>query len=363
MAKSSIVREGVGGVIVLSGAYGSGKTTAALTLERPDLTVMIDLDSAKSESRCKALGMKYYTPRNIDLEDPTDVDLDKIASWLKQTFSTIKSEHSDETTIVIDNGSLMESVNHAVVAKSPKKYGVRASNVASGKYGGTNPGVGVIWDNTVRFLKDVGFQNIVVCMHMSQMWAGGAPIDKFRVKGNKMLTQMASLSLVLIKSPLPNTAPAAVVGKEALGLISWDEKTETHKVFMAVPPRIPEMTWPAVYEYIRTMRSGERTQFRSDEIPSVKEAERYGPWLSDAQRDLIMAVAKNPSFAMTESDAAKIVGRDPAPTNWDSLVRLLTPLGWTEQQIKDTLKERGEYDASKITEYWELLKNTRPTIA
>ena len=64
----SIVKEGVCGMIVLSGAWGSGKTVAATTLERPELAVMLDFDQ-KSEKRCKSLGIDYFAPEGAGLSD------------------------------------------------------------------------------------------------------------------------------------------------------------------------------------------------------------------------------------------------------------------------------------------------------
>ena len=360
MAKT-IVKEGVAGLILISGFYGSGKTTAALTLEHPDNVVMMDFDQ-KSKPRCKALGIDYWCPRGDGLVDPMDYDMDKIVEWTRGAFIEIGALKG-KTTLIIDNATPLEQAYHHLVAKTPVKYGLKPANVTAGRYGGTNPGVGRIWENTIAFLAGVGIDKLIVCMHMSQMWAGGAPIDKYRVKGNRTLAQLSNLSLVFIKSDLPNRPPAAIVGKEALGMIEFDAKKGTFKPFMALPPRIPEFTWPVVYAYIEEMREGDKEAFEEAEIPSAQELERYSPWLTTDQKEMVLSVAQNPSFRMTEEEAGEVIKRYGGPQTFSGLVKAARDHGWTEEQVKAELKSHFGHDSFKkasVQAYYDHLKATKP---
>jgi len=308
----SILHEAVNGLIVVGGLYGSGKTVLAMTAEDPSLVTMIDMDQ-KSEARAKALGIKYYTP-DFDIA-PADVDLEKTLQWFR---AALRDLPEDRELLIIDNGSVVEDAFHVAVQQDPERYGVKRANAASGKYGGTNPGVGRLWKDVVTYIKNKGYRTVIVCMHMSAIWAGGAPVDKYKTKGNKTLTELANLSLVLVRSDKPNTPPRGIVGKEALGLVTY--KDGEFEVYMALPPVVPECTWKNIAGYIDTAK--ERTAFTKEERPTKQDLARYSEWLTDAQKDLIRTVASNPAFNMSDNDAEGAVSRGTQNLNsWDEVIK------------------------------------------
>lgn len=314
----TIVNPAITGTIVISGLWGSGKSTLGMTLEDPRLVTMLDLDQ-KSKGRAEALGMTYLSP-NVDISSPEDYDREAILRWSQTTFGGLREKYAGQTTLFIDNGSYLEDAWHLAVLKDPAKYGVNPENARNGRYGGTNPGVSRIWQNTIAYLTGIGYQRLIVAMHMSELWAGGAPVEKFKVKGNKVLTQLSNLSLVLIKSNIPNQPPRAIVGKEALGLIRFVDGE--FKTFMALPPAIPICTWKHINQYIDT--APEREEFAKEEIPTKQEMERYGPWFSKEQKELVMTVAKNPNFGVTEEEAAAVVsGNEPTFNSWEEVKQAL----------------------------------------
>jgi len=292
----SVAPPEIGGVSVISGLWGTGKTTLALTCENPALTTMIDFD-LKSAAKARALGLEYFSPAAIGMDDPLDYDLDKLISWFRATIRDLPRD--GKTTMIIDNGSPVEAAFGKLVGDSPASFGVNPANAASGSFGGVNPGVGQLWESTISYLERLGYERVFIIMHMSQSWTRSGPIpNKYKAKGNKTLSQLSNLSLILSKAKEINAPPNAIVAKEALGVIRYDDGE--FNVLQALPPRIPHCDWDKIKEYIAS--AGTRTSFEDDEIPSAFEMSCYGEFMTPEQVAFIKAVAENPEFTMTDQD-------------------------------------------------------------
>lgn len=364
------ISEYVQGVVVMSGIPGSGKTTAAMTMVPPNKQVVLDFD-LKDEVRCKKLGIPYFRPQVETMKSATDYDLSGILAWSQTAFKEIAEEgKKGRDTLIIDNGSALEAAFGYAVLQNPSKYGVNPKNAQSGAYGGVNPGVAVLWQNTVKFFQTNGYARIIVCMHMSQSWANGVPVDKMKVKGNKALTELSNLSVVLIKSSLPNHAPVGLVGKEALGLLGWDEKNQKYHICMALPPRVPEFDWGHVANYMTEFETGKKSSFIKEETWTGKEVEQFGPWLSDAQREFIITIARNPNFSLGESDESSVSTgekqltpaneiKDPEPViDWPGIKQYaLNVNGMDDTELKKFIKDKfGGYKSTDHAAYFAALK-------
>jgi len=357
------------GVIVLSGMPGSGKTTAAMTISPPNKQVVLDFD-LKDETRCTKLGIPYFRPKVETIKSATDYDLEGILKWTEESFREIaKLGKEGRNTLIIDNGSPLEAAFAFAVEKNPGKYGVNAKNALSGAYGGVNPGVAVLWQNIVKYFMSNGFSRIVICMHMSQSWANGLPIDKMKVKGNKVLTQLSNLSVILVKANTPNKAPVGLIGKEALGLLRWDEKIEKYNIYMAIPPRVPVFDWDNVARLMGEMESGKKTSFEKEETWSAKEVENFSPWLSDSQREFIVTIARNPNFSFNDTDEtasgdkqplipAEAIKPEQPVVDWTMVTQYATNvLGMDVPALKKYIVDRfGSYKVSDMQLYFDALK-------
>lgn len=360
----------VQGVVLLSGMPGAGKTTAAMTIAPPSDLVLLDFD-LKDEQRCRSLSIPYFKPEMDITADPTGNDLQELLTWTRQAFMSIAEEGKNgRDTLVIDNGSPLEEAFAYAVAMNPARYGVNPRNAQTGAYGGVNPGVAVIWQNTIRYFLSNGYKRIVICMHMSQSWANGVPIDKMKVKGNRVLSQLSNLSVVLIRASLPNQPPVGLVGKEALGLLRWNEVEHKYHVSMALPPRVEKFEWSTVARYIKEFDEGTHKTFRKDEVWTEKELEQYSPWLSDAQRDFILTIAKNPNFRLDEGDESAVMREtlitpgSPSsikkPVDWNGLVEFARiSCGMEVENLKKFITEEfGGFDIAEIEKYFQaLLRN------
>ncbi len=362
------------GVTVFSGLPGSGKTTAAMTIARPSEQIVLDFD-LKDEPRCKKLGIPYFRPEVKDLKNATDYDLEAILTWTQTAFKAIAEEgKKGRHTLIIDNGSPLEDAFAFAVQKNPAKYGVNPKNAASGAYGGVNPGVAVLWQNMVKYFMSNGITRIVVCMHMSQSWANGVPVDKMKVKGNKALTQLSNLSVVLVKSSEPNHAPVGLIGKEALGLLTWDEKKSKYHIYMAIPPRIPSFDWENIVKLNAEMEAGTKMSFEKNETWTSKEVEQYSPWLSDSQKEFILTIARNPNFSLGDGEETATGEKQPLiPANdvkiqeptldWNGLTQYaMSTQGWDVNAVKQFIKDRfGGYKATDLQLYFNAVKDLPST--
>ena len=320
--------EEIYGTSVISGLWGVGKTTLAMTCEDPSKVTMLDFDQ-KSKHKAKSLGILYHSPAEIGLTNPLEYDLGKTLEWFRET---VKNLENGRTTLIIDNGSPVEEAFGALVAKDPQRYGVRPGNVASGKFGGVNPGVGKLWETTVKYMQDKGYERIFVIMHMSQVWTNSGPVpNKYKVKGNKTLNQLSNLSLLLVRAEDAG-APDALVMKEALGITKFDPK-KGFSVVRGLPPRVPNCDWPKINHYLET--AGERNGYEMDEIPSAFEMSCYGQFMSPEQSAIIKAVASNPTFSMSEGD-----GADVKRMTWPAMQHFIKQRGWSAAECKRVLLEQ-----------------------
>lgn len=297
---NSIAPKEIIGVCVISGLWGVGKTLFAMTCEHPELTAIIDFDQ-KSKERARALGIEYHSPAEIGLADPLDYNLDKALDWFT---GTIRSLTNGKTTLIIDTGSPVEDAFGALVRKDPMRYGVKPKNAATDSFGGVNPGIGKLWETTVAYLSNLGYERIFIIMHMSQQWTNQGPIpNRYKVKGNKTLNQLSNLSLILMRSkdPSPTAPPDAIVMKEALGIIRFDGSK--FKPIRPLPPRIPGCDWGKIRFYLGDAES--KGGYERDEIPTPFELECYGEFMSPEQLAYVRAVAANPRFSLTEEDAVE----------------------------------------------------------
>lgn len=357
------------GVIVLSGLPGAGKTTAGITIAPPSDLVVLDYD-LKDEQRCQNLSIPYFRPEMDFGADPTDNDLKELLAWTRMTMNSIADfGKKGRKTLIIDNGSPLEEAFAYSVSLNPSKFGVNPRNAQSGAYGGLNPGVSVIWQNAIRYFFSNGFCRVVICMHMSQSWANGVPIEKMKVKGNRVLSQLSNLSVVLVRSNQPNQPPVGLIGKEALGLLQWDERQQKYHVSMALPPRIEKFEWSEVSRYIKEFEEGKHTAFSNYEIWTPKEIEQYSPWLSDGQREFILTIARNPGFRLEEGDGfvaekpltgpLEALDRRDEPQDWDGLVQYARiTCGLDIDGLKRYIRnEFGVFKNADIERYIQGLKN------
>ncbi len=273
-------------LLLVSGMYGLGKTSLAMTLENPTLTGMFDFD-LKGEGQAGEIGMAWYqSPK--DIGTPDDYDVANLAAWL---FDRFKNIPDGLTHLIIDNATWAEIGFGHIVGLNPAKYGLNPTNVAAGRYGGVNPGIKVLWANIFSFLQQRGIKTVTCINHMSSPWVNGAPVaNKKNIKGNKVFHQISSLVLIMVpgdphrggKPP----APSGLIVKEAMPIMRFVD--DGFELGRALPTRLPVCDWPHINAYFETPANFNEP--RPGEVWSVAETHSYGEWLSKEQIEWVQSV-------------------------------------------------------------------------
>ena len=330
----SIMNPKMNGLMVISGLQGVGKSTAAFTLEHPDLTFILDFD-CKGARMAEEYGIKeYHAPSFMKPDmDPREYDAASIADWAIEKLKGIKNS----TYVVIDNATALEAGLEYVIEKDPAKYGLNPTNVSRGVYGGANPGISLLWNNIVNWLQNRGVRVITMVNHMSPPWANGAPIpNRFHIRGNKIFRNLSTGTFILIPADRGGQPPipGALVVKEALANRKFDTKTGKYVTTRTLPFRIPIFTWDLVYEYFS--KPVDFTKLSAGETWSNTEISTYGEFLSQEQLAWIKEAAK---IGFSEDGPQKVIS--PLEAGKNKLFIELKELYPTRELLGAALKERG----------------------
>jgi len=278
------------GVVVISGLWGLGKSTLAFTAERPDLTAVIDFD-LKGEAMARDYGIRFYAAPTTVGSDPADYDVKSLADWFVEQLQAIPE---GTTSLVLDNATWVEAGLGYLVAQNPAKYGVRAANAQTGKYGGVNPGITKLWANIVNYLRvKKGVRTIFAINHMTPPWVNHAPVlNKYVVRGNKVFRQLCICAFILVPPDIERggkpPVPSALVAKEAVASRRFDPERNEYVTQRALPMRIPVADWPHINAYFD--HPADLQHPAPGETWSRFELNAYGDWLSREQVQWVLSV-------------------------------------------------------------------------
>ena len=327
------------GVVVISGLWGLGKSTLAFTAERPSQTAVLDFD-LKGEQMARDYGIRFYAAPNTVGDDPSDYDVKGLAEWFVEQVQAIPE---GITTLVLDNATWVEAGLGYLVARNPAKYGVRATNVQSGKYGGVNPGITKLWANIVNYLQvQKGVKTIFAINHMTPPWVNHAPMmNKYIVRGNKVFRQLCICALILVPPDIKRggqpPVPSALVAKEALAIRKWDEARDEFVTQRALPMRIPVADWAHINGYFSSPADLSRPA--AGEAWSEFELNAYGDWLSEEQVQWALAVQ---SYEEEEAGVSPQPSIDEVKQTWIAEATNLNLIGGMQdveglQELKQAL--------------------------
>lgn len=284
---TSILPSEMRGVMHISGYRGIGKSFLAAQADKPDNILYLDYEE-KAEGIHDQLHLGSYHSVYRDTLRNGKPDL---VSLYTSTQTIIDSIPQGRFTVaILDNispleaGMKIEVQNN--VTKYTKEFGLNASNVSSGRFGGASAAVNfMVTSRLCMPLYAKGVRLIIVTSHVKNAWSSGGPIpNKYNVLGADRWQELSILTLILVPGEYA-PIPAALVQKEQLGLLKWDEETGEHIVQRRLPQRIPKCNFAEIRRYLREPANLQAPAM--GEKPKQSEIDSFSNELTREQLDIV----------------------------------------------------------------------------
>jgi len=297
----------MGKMIVLTGAKGSGKSTALATIAPPresNKVFVVDTEMGMSDI-VNQVDFGYYL-RAHERFDMGDRMLTRIAKgdlpWVSKGQKNslveyyhwfvnemdIKLEDGKYKYLIIDTIEPIEAAMTAAVDDGVKKFGWGGSR-AYGRM--ETEGVRPLYENMIESFYQRGVEVVGISTHIKPVWMDDKPImNKVKPGGRiAVLSRLSSLMLWLVQDDTnEDGAPAALVLKARLGKMVADNGG--WKVQRVLPKRIPRFTWSEIDRYMEYPAN--MADPASGELPSSSEIDMISEFLTDEQMKLMVIGAE-----------------------------------------------------------------------
>jgi hypothetical protein len=275
-------------IVIVTGAYGSGKSTFTLgTGAAMERTLVVDFEKSQ-KGFAQQLPISYIDMQSLLNEKYPDGY--KMLDLYEETVAVLDAvEPGRFDVIVLDNASLLEDGLLAFVESHPQEFGHSAgqyNNMTALKWGDVKSKYAQL---LTRWASKTHMVFIVV--HLRDKWAGntvvkdayGKPVQE--PKGKETLDMLSSLFVWLETGP--GGIPAARVLKCRMDrkVFVTDPKNPPEGIparyvkelngepglvsVPVLPLRLPKCTWPAIREYMR--QPADLTHPKAGELPSEQQ--------------------------------------------------------------------------------------------
>lgn len=242
------------GLNLVTGFRGSGKTSYGLKMDRPGNILMLDYED-KGELLAKPLGVGGYfqVMTEIVTELGSKFELQAVYDRTLQILEAVPKGRF--TTLFIDNAQDLQDGCAQVLRNNPDeavRYGVRPENAISGAYGGAIPAVKHLVKNILHLVNGKQIQVVVVSFQLKGAWADKRPLfNQFKMTDVSVWHERSILTLVMV-DPLPWNfpIPRALVMKEQLSRMEWDEEEKRTKQVRRLPMALPMAEPRFIYQYL-----------------------------------------------------------------------------------------------------------------
>lgn len=301
MTHKSILPNEIQGVQKITGYRGLGKTSYAAQVENPKLTAMFDFEK-KGQGFHAQLGFGFYSPVT-ELASGGNV----VSVW--ETFlREVNKLPPHITHVILDNTAPLELGMRAEVGRNAeiyaKQFGMDAGNIRANKYGGQGGVVNyLISEKICNPLWARGVQLITITSHIKPRWANGVQVvNSYNIKGADRWDELSVLTLILIPGE-SHPVPSALVIKEQLGKIEFDEETGAFSQVRRLPLRLPKATPREVINYLH--HPADLKNPKPGEVPTTDEAKPFSEKLDKEQLTLVLAeIQRNEREQMAIKTAA-----------------------------------------------------------
>ena len=243
MTNKSILLPEMNGVMFIGGRRGVGKSYLASTADNPKNVCFVDFEE-KGNGIHYQLGFGAYHSLLPD------------ANLYQNVLNVINQIEQDKFTVIIfDNVSILEDAMKAEAKKNAsiyaKEFGLSQSNISTGRFGGASAVVNKLISYKISApLHSKGVKLIIGTAHAKPFWASAGPIpNKWNILGADRWQDLAVLNLILVNGDNP-PVPSAIVKKEQLGFIRFDEDKGEFETGRRLPYRIPTCTFKAIKNYL-----------------------------------------------------------------------------------------------------------------
>ena len=325
----SILPDEVQGVSKITGYRGRGKSYFASQMENPSLTAFMDFEK-KGEGINSQVHFGLYCPVT---EKASGGGVGIWDTFIREVDSIKQNQF---THAILDNTAPLEMAMRAEAVRNAdtyaKAYGMDAGNIRANRYGGQSGVVNyLISEKVCNPLWAKGVRLITAISHIKPRWSGGVQVpNSYNIKGADRWDELSILTLIIIPGDHP-PAPSALVMKEQLGAIEWDEKKGKFRAFRRLPYRIPIATPAHVYEYLKTPANLEKPTL--GEMPTEEEIGPFREKLSREQMSIIMAEIESNRVIAAEMESeiqvnlpelAKKISTEKPGIGLPELARLIT---------------------------------------
>lgn len=248
----SVIPPDFNGLVMVTGFRGRGKTTFSLGADRGENICMLDFES-KGEALASQIKVGGYFPILDICADTHGFNFRPIQIF-NATRTILEAMPSNRfTTLILDNAGWLQEGCLAEVKRSPVTYGIDPERALKGNYGGAWPGVNYILKSLFSIAQAKGVRVIVSTFQPRTAWNNGVPmLNKFKITDLSVWHELSVLSLVLVPGlPKFMPAPSALVMKEQLAQMEWDEETLELKVRRRLPTKLPKASFASIYNYLR----------------------------------------------------------------------------------------------------------------
>lgn len=290
-------------VICITGAKGSGKTTAAILRAPPnEIEKLCVFDTEDSASDLLHLGFTH-----IRLYDKLRVGGDMLERLAKGEVPWVDQQGRnaligyyeyfiDRLNTVLQPGKFkyfaidtvepIEAAMTAAVESGRRVFGWSGTR-AYGRM--ETEGVRPLYAGLLEAVAQRGVEYVLLTSHLKSVWLDDKPVPgKVKPGGRlKLLSQLSSAMFWLVPGDDPSGAPAALVLKARMGKVeAVNGRWEVRRV---LPERIPVFTWDRVSEY--------------HEIPAGLAAPADDERMSDGERQMISELLTDKQFELMVESA------------------------------------------------------------
>jgi energy-coupling factor transporter ATP-binding protein EcfA2 len=312
-------------IYVLTGARGSGKSTALARFPKPsDLGKMLVIDTEDSMSdiiesnhRMKVEFGEYI--RAYERFKMNDDLLELIAKgklpWASQQQKSALVGYYEWFVKELDDKLKKDSFRYlAIDTIEPIEAAMTAwaeTNKSQSGWSGSRAygrleteAVRPLYENLLEAISRRGVETILMSSHLKRVWENDKPIlNKLQPGGRiTVLSRLSSMMLWLVQSDNPDGAPAAIVlkarkAKESVENGDWS-------ISRPLPQRIPHFTWKDVRSY--EANGCDLARPAPGETLSDNERAMISEFLTDEQMRLMVLGAEIEAKEMTQSGVVNV---------------------------------------------------------